>query len=83
MDKPMQAQARLAMLIMPYHVPDFPCTLPRWLLPAAGLDDGLGLVNGLLLRLHPPDSEQRGREGWVRETCTYWTFRLFFDVHTS
>ena len=22
------------MLIMPYHVPDFPCTLPRWLLPS-------------------------------------------------
>jgi hypothetical protein len=34
MDQPMQAQARLAMLIMPYHVPDFPCTLPRWLLPS-------------------------------------------------
>ena len=58
MDKPMQAQARLAMLIMPYHVPDFPCTLPRWLLPAAGRD-GLGLVDGLLHRLHHPDSQQR------------------------
>ena len=65
MDKPMQAQvhqARLAMLIMPYHVPDFPCTLPRWLLPAAGRD-GLGLVNGLLLRLHHTDSVQRGEKG--------------------
>ena len=60
MDQPTQAQARLAMLIMPYHVPDFPCTLPRWLLPAAGRD-GLGLVDGLLHRLHHPDSQQRGK----------------------
>ena len=60
MDQPMQAQARLAMLIVPEHVPDFPCTLPRWLLPAAGRD-GLGLVDGLLHRLHHTDSQQRGK----------------------
>ena len=47
------------MLIMPYHVPDFPCTLPRWLLPAAGRD-GLVLVDGLLHRLHHTDSQQQG-----------------------
>ena len=60
MDQPTQAQARLAMLIMSYHVPDFPCTLPRWLLPAAGRD-GLGLVDGLLHRLNHTDSKQRGK----------------------
>ena len=38
----------------------FPCTLPRWLLPAAGRD-GLGLVDGLLHRLHHTDSQQRGK----------------------
>ena len=48
------------MLIMPQHVPDFPCTLPRWL-PAAAGRDGLGLVDGLLNRLHHPDSQQRGK----------------------
>ena len=47
------------MLIMPYRVPDFPCTLPRWLLPAAGRD-GLVLVDGLLHRLHHTDSQQQG-----------------------
>ena len=30
MNEPMQAQARLAMLIVPYQLPDFPFTLPRW-----------------------------------------------------
>ena len=60
MDQTTQAQARLAMLIMPYLVPDFPCTLPRWLLAAAGRD-GLGLVDGLLHRLHHTDSQQRGK----------------------
>ena len=60
MNEPMQAQARLAMLIVPYQLPDFLCTLPRWVLPAAGRD-GLGLVDGLLHRLHHPDSQQRGK----------------------
>ena len=51
---------RQGMLIMPYRVPGFLCTLPRWLLPAAGRD-GLGLVDGLLHRLHHTDSQQRGK----------------------
>ena len=64
-----QAQARLAMLIMPYRVPDFPCALPRWLLPAAGRD-GLGLVDGLLLRLHHTDSQPRS-EGKPQRLATW------------